>query len=167
MPTVKKSISARRRHTGRPSRQNVSGETEFVGIRYLESSAVCAALLERDAAARTSLRAPGRRVTSALTITEVGRSIVRAQVAGRLNQQQGRTAFLGLQTLVRRTEIISVTEVVLTRAGQPFPVEPVRTLDAIHLATLEAIGAPPALVTVVTRDIRVRENAMALGYAVE
>jgi hypothetical protein len=45
-------------------------------------------------------------------------------------------------------------------------VEPeLRSLDAIHLATAELLGEPPALMTVVTRDTRVRENAPALGYA--
>jgi predicted nucleic acid-binding protein len=62
---------------------------------------------------------------------------------------------------------VSVTETILTRAGRPFPVEPIRTLDAIHLATAEALGDPPALVIIVTRDLRVRENATALGYPVE
>jgi predicted nucleic acid-binding protein len=56
---------------------------------------------------------------------------------------------------------------VLARVGRPFPVEPIHTLDAVHLATAEQLGEPPALVTVVTRDKRVRENALALGYAVE
>ncbi len=62
---------------------------------------------------------------------------------------------------------MSVTESILTHAGRPFPVEPVRTLDAIHLATASALGDPPALLTIVTRDVRVRENALALGYSVE
>jgi predicted nucleic acid-binding protein len=53
------------------------------------------------------------------------------------------------------------------RAGRPFPVEPIRTLDAVHLATAEQLGEPPALVTIVTRDERVKDNAVALGYAVE
>jgi predicted nucleic acid-binding protein len=43
----------------------------------------------------------------------------------------------------------------------------VRTLDAVHLATAEALGEPPSLVTIVTRDSRVRDNATALGYGVE
>ena len=59
-----------------------------------------------------------------------------------------------------------MTEDVLTRAGRPFPVEPVRTLDGIHLATIELMGETPQLVTVVTRDDRVARNARALGYAV-
>jgi hypothetical protein len=48
-----------------------------------------------------------------------------------------------------------------------FPVEPIRTLDAAHLATAELLGEAPPLVTIVTRDGRVRENAEALGYPVE
>ena len=47
------------------------------------------------------------------------------------------------------------------------PVEPIRTLDAVHLETVEQLGDPPALVTMVTRDARVREHALALGYAIE
>jgi hypothetical protein len=63
--------------------------------------------------------------------------------------------------------MVAVTDAVLARVRRPFPVEPVRTLDAVHLATAELLGEPPQLVTVVTRDGRVRDNARALGYAVE
>jgi predicted nucleic acid-binding protein len=56
---------------------------------------------------------------------------------------------------------------VLDRARRPFPVEPIRTLDAVHLATAELLGEAPPLVTIVTRDERVRKNAEALGYRVE
>jgi hypothetical protein len=56
---------------------------------------------------------------------------------------------------------------VLARAGRPFPVEPIRSLDALHLATAELLDEPPQLVTVLTRDSRVIDNARALGYRVE
>jgi hypothetical protein len=46
-------------------------------------------------------------------------------------------------------------------------VEPVRTLDAVHIATVESLAEAPQLVAIVTRDHRVRENATALGYSVE
>jgi len=62
---------------------------------------------------------------------------------------------------------MTITDAVLARVGRPFPVEPIRTLDAVHLATAEQLGEPPALVTIVTRDERFRENALALGYTVE
>jgi len=42
-------------------------------------------------------------------------------------------------------------------------VEPVRTLDALQLATLEMVADPPQL-TIITRDKRIRANAKALGY---
>ena len=135
--------------------------------RYIESSALVAAVLEGDAAAKASIRAKGQRVISALTIAEASRAVLRARRADRITAQQQRAALLSLQTFARRCYIVSVTETILARAGHPFPVEPVRTLDAIHLATLEALGDPPALVTVVTRDLRVRDNATAVGHPVE
>ena len=72
-----------------------------------------------------------------------------------------------LRTFERRCFILDVDRAVLDRVCRPFPVEPVRTLDAVHLATAELLGEPPPLVTIVTRDGRVRENAEALGYTVE
>ena len=138
-----------------------------LSTRYIESSALVAALLERDAAARASIRAQGRRVTSALTLAECARAILRARATGRLSETDERAATRGLQVFARRCDIVGVTEAVLTRVGRPFPVEPIRTLDAVHLATAEELAEPPALVTIVTRDVRVRDNARVLGYGIE
>ena len=135
-------------------------------LRYIESSALLAALLEQDAEALEELRAIGQRVTSALTCAEASRALIRARVAGRITQADERVALRALQTFERRCAIVAVTDAVLTRAGRPFPVEPVRTLDAIHLATAELLGEAPQLVTLVTRDERVGRNARALGYVV-
>ena len=41
------------------------------------------------------------------------------------------------------------------------------SFNAIHLATMEAHAAEPALIAVVTRDRRIAENARAMGYLVE
>jgi len=125
-----------------------------------------AALLERDATALAELRIAGRRATSALTFAEASRALIRARVAGRITAADERSALRALHTFERRCAIVAVTDDVLTRAGRPFPVEPIRTLDAIHLATAELLGEAPQLVTFVTRDDRVRENARALGYLV-
>ena len=141
--------------------------TEAVGVRYIESSALVAALLERDADALKAVRARGRKVTSALTIAEAARAILRARVAGRLTVDQERAAVRALHRFERRCFLVAVTDAILTRVRKSFPIEPIRTLDAVHLATTELLGEPPPLVVVVTRDVRVRENATALGYAVE
>jgi hypothetical protein len=126
-----------------------------------------AALLERDAAALQSLRSRGRRITSALTIAEAARAIVRARATGRVSDDQERSAARALRRFERRCFVVAVTDAILDRVRRRFPIEPVRTLDAVHLATAEWLAEPAALTVVVTRDVRVRDNARALGYAVE
>ena len=160
--------SLRRR---RPARKPISRvpptKATVASLRYIESSALLAALLEHDTGALAALQADGRHVTSALTLAEGARAIVRARVVGRLTVAQEQAAVRGLRTFERRSFIVDVNGVVLARVGRPFPVEPIRTLDAVHLATAELLDEPPQLVTIVTRDARVRGNAQALGYWVE
>jgi predicted nucleic acid-binding protein len=81
--------------------------------------------------------------------------------------EQERAATRALRRFERRCYVVAVTDAVLARVRRRFPVEPIRTLDAVHLATAELLGEPPQLMTIVTRDDRVRQNAEALGYAVE
>jgi uncharacterized protein len=135
--------------------------------RYIESSALVAALLEDDTAARAAIGAPGVCITSALTVAEASRAVLRARISARITVEQERAAMLKLQQILRQCHVVDVTEEILAHAGRQFPVEPLRTLDAIHLATAQALGEPPALVSIVTRDIRVGANANALGHPVE
>ena len=131
----------------------------------MESSALVAALLEHDTTAIKALPAGVRPVTSALTFAEAARAIVRARATGRLTALQEQAAIRALRTFKRRCFTLDVDSAVLARVGRPFPVEPIRTLDAVHLATAELLDEPPQLVTIVTRDARMRVNAEALGYA--
>ena len=162
--SARPSLPARR--TVRSTRVRTADATT-AALRYIESSALVAALLEGDSASLKALRVGGRRVTSALTFAEGARAIVRARATGRLTPADERAALRALQVFERRCDVVAVTGAVLTRAGRPFPVEPIRTLDAVHLATAELLGEPPQLVTIVTRDSRIQDNARALGYAVE
>lgn len=115
----------------------------------------------------TTLPAGTQHVTSALTLAEAGRAIIRARVTGRITVPEERAAVRALRTFERRCFILDVDPAVLARVRRPFPIEPIRTLDAVHLATIELLGEAPQVVTLVTRDVRVRENAVALGYIVE
>ncbi|MEX2272301.1 MAG: type II toxin-antitoxin system VapC family toxin [Vicinamibacterales bacterium] len=140
---------------------------EKPGLRYIESSALAAALLERDAAALKSVRARSLRIASGVTIAETGRAILRAEAGGRVTTEQARSLVRALRRFERRTYLMPVTDAVLRRVQRRFPLEPVRTLDAVHLATAESLGESPHLITIVTRDGRVGDNARALGFAVE
>ena len=102
-----------------------------------------------------------------MTIAEAARAILRARAAARLTAEEERAAVRALRRFERRCYLVAVTDTVLARVRRPFPAEPIRTLDAVHLATAELLGEPPQLVTVVTRDAGVRDNAHALGYPTE
>ena len=72
----------------------------------IESSALVAALLERDADALKSVRTRGRKVTSSLTIAEAARAILRARAAGRLTTDQERAAVRALRRFERRCYLV-------------------------------------------------------------
>ena len=59
-----------------------------------------------------------------------------------------------------------MTDLVLDRASRTFPVEPVGTLDAIHLATALEFHAALGSLTMLSLDERIRANAAALGMEV-
>jgi hypothetical protein len=53
---------------------------------------------------------------------------------------------------------------VARRSEEAFPIEPVRTLDAIHLASALFLRQALPDLAIVSADERVRMNARALGF---
>jgi hypothetical protein len=66
------------------------------------------------------------------------------------------------QMLIGQLRLIELTPPVLARALQPFPV-PVRTLDALHLATIDFIRGQGETVELASYDSRLLAAARALG----
>jgi predicted nucleic acid-binding protein len=136
-----------------------------VSAVYLETSAVLRWLLgESDApeiAARVQETADP--VCSILTILETQRVLVRAE---RERPSRGRQLGSLRRQLAEASadwNVLEITPEICVRAGEPFPVEPVRTLDAIHLATaLHFARAFPSL-SVLTFDERIVVNLEPLG----
>lgn len=133
---------------------------------YVETSALMAGLLESDSEAIARIRARGKRTISALTLAEARRAILRAKFSGRISAQQQQALMRALATFSRRCHVVQITDAILKLASRPFPVEPIRTLDAIHMATLQELDIPTSDLIVLTRDDRIRANAIALGYPV-
>lgn len=134
---------------------------------YLETSALLAWLFGEAEAARVKTALDDAEVvlTSALTVLEAERAIARATSERLLKEADGRR-LLGIVARLRASWItMGVTGDVLTRAGQRFPVEPVRTLDAIHLSSALAFSAAFSDIRVLTLDRRVADNGAALGLA--
>ncbi len=63
-----------------------------------------------------------------------------------------------------QTELIDLTPTVLARALQPFP-QPVRTLDGLHLATMDFLRAHGQTLQLASYDQRLMSAATALGFA--
>ena len=68
-----------------------------------------------------------------------------------------------MRLLLARLAMLELERPVLARALEPFPV-PVRTLDAIHLASAVFLRDQRQEVTVMTYDVRMGDAARALGF---
>ena len=134
-------------------------------VVYADTSAVLAWLLgdESRLRARRVVDSADQVVTSVLTLVEATRAIQRAA-----NEQRVAAVDASrLRGLLARTttawELMEITPEIRVRAGEPFPVEPVRTLNAIHLATaLQFARALPEL-SVLTFDERILANLEQLS----
>jgi hypothetical protein len=80
--------------------------------------------------------------------------------ARRLSRSHGEAA----RALIGRVALLEVVSPVLTRALEPFPA-PVRTLDALHLASTEFLRERQPGIRLATYDARQAHAAAAIGIA--
>jgi predicted nucleic acid-binding protein len=136
-----------------------------VSTIYLETSAALTWLLGQPRASEVIAAVDGAEVvvTSSLTFAEIERALLRAE-HDRVLRGADAQRLRGLMTRAGASWIrMAVGDDVLARASRPFPVEPVRTLDAIHLATaLEFTRAFPEI-AMLSLDGRILDNARSLG----
>lgn len=130
---------------------------------YVETSALLRVLLDGDESLRSALSGKGL-FTSALTFVEAARAVARAKREHRLDSGQAREAERQLAAFERSCDVIALGDDVLRRAREDFPEEPVRSLDAIHLACVRVLDAELGEFEVASCDDRVRRNAAALGF---
>lgn len=122
---------------------------------YLDSSAIVKLVVREpeSAALRRYLRRRRPLISSALARTEVARALL----------PLGADAIARGREVLSRFDLARVNDRVLTAAGSLLPHD-IRSLDAIHLATAQELGAE--LGRVVTYDERMSRAARALGLAV-
>jgi len=100
-------------------------------------------------------KAEHRRATSALARVEIGRIALLV----------GRQASLRARRELSRFDDFAVDDGILDRAAALLPATRLRSLDAIHVATAELLGAD--LHALVTYDTRMAAAATELGLPVE
>lgn len=135
---------------------------------YAESSAVLRWLFNEDLGddVFAFLRDADKVVCSRLTLVESRRVIRRATLEQRISEVEQGEALAVLAQAAARWAVLEMSVTVAQRAEAAFPVEPVRTLDAIHLASALVVREAVADLVVLSTDQRVRENARRLGFAV-
>ena len=136
---------------------------------YAESSAVLAWLMD-EPAGRSVRERLGRSeivIASDLTLIECDRVVIRAAMLGDLTEADAADRRAHLTTAAAHWNVLRVSADIVERARRPFPGEPIRTLDAIHLASaLVARSASPGL-EMLSLDDRIRTAAKKLGFPVQ
>lgn len=135
---------------------------------YIETSALLAWLFGERAAdsVRRALAGAARVISSELTFVECERALIRGLVLEELSEAGATDRRLRLAATAESWEVLDLGPDILDRARRSFPAEPLRALDALHLASaLAARMATPGL-AFLSLDRRCRENARQLGFRV-
>jgi len=135
---------------------------------YAESSAVLGWLLDEDSATevRRLLAAAEFIVASDLTLIECDRVLLRAVSLGELTEAEAADRRAHLVAAASHWHVLRIAAEIVDRARLPFPGDPIRTLDAIHLASaLTGRGALAGL-ALLSLDDRVRKAGKALGLEI-
>jgi len=131
---------------------------------WIESSALLRILLEGDRRLAGAFRAFPRFATASLTLIEVPRAIARARREERLSAARHRSLVQRFRSFAASCTVAELTQAVRDRAAAEFPVEPIRSLDAIHLAAALVSSEPLGALVIASCDHRIRDNAHALGF---
>ena len=136
---------------------------------YAESSAVLAWLLAEDPSRPVGEVLDGAAlvVASDLTVLECERILVRALALGELDEGATADRRAQLSMAAAHWHRLRITSDIVDRAARPFPSEPIRTLDAIHLASaLTARTSVPGL-ELLSLDRRIRRAGRLLGFRLQ
>ena len=125
---------------------------------YAESSAVLAWLLNESSAPEVRRLLAGAEiiVTSDLTLIECHRVLIRAVALGELNEAEAADRRAHLANAAARWHVLRIGSDIVDRAKEPFPEEPIRTLDAVHLASALTARAAVAGLKVLSQHMHLR-----------
>lgn len=120
---------------------------------YIDASVLVAHLLAEDR------RPPERLWSDALTSSRLleveAWTVLHSRGKARLGEP--------LRLLLSRLAVLELEEPVLARAIEPFPT-PIRTLDAVHLASADYLRQIGEDISIATYDARLRMAASQMGF---
>jgi predicted nucleic acid-binding protein len=105
-------------------------------------------------------------IASDLTLIECDRVLIRATTTKRIPEAQVSDRRALLARVSEHWTLFRVDSEIVARARQPFPQEPIRTLDAIHLATAIVARNLVPEIQLLTLDDRLRICGAQLGFEI-
>lgn len=136
---------------------------------YAESSAVLAWLLGEVTGSRVreTLRRAELVFASDLVLIECDRVLIRAVTLGEIDEATAANRRAHLNAAAAHWHLYRLSLDVVERARRAFPVEPVRTLDAIHLASALTVRSTIPGVELLSLDDRIRRAGKQLGFRLQ
>jgi predicted nucleic acid-binding protein len=131
----------------------------------VDSSAVVSAVLERGLSPKAlrAIAASPALVVSRLALVETGRALYRAHNEKRISAAGLMRVQGEVEELWARCELWEITRAVCKEATMIAPSSALRTLDALHLATLLALRKRLPSAKLLTMDVRMADAAKSLG----
>jgi predicted nucleic acid-binding protein len=136
---------------------------------YAESSAVLAWLFGEEAAPRVRevLSKAELVLASDLTLLECDRVLIRAVALGEIDETGAADRRAHLNRAAAHWHVLRLSTEIVDRARHRFPAEPIRTLDAMHLASALAARSGVAGVELLSLDERIRRAGAQLGFRLQ
>ncbi len=105
-------------------------------------------------------------LASSLALIECERVLIRAVATNLLPEAAAAERRAVLARTADHWVVFDVDAEVMERARRPFPAEPIRTLDAMHLATAVLARSLVVDLAVLSLDERVRRSAEEMGFRI-
>ena len=101
-----------------------------------------------------------------MTLIECGRVLIRGVALNEINEKQSVRRRSRLNAAAAHWHVFRIAPEIVDRARLAFPVEPIRTLDALHLSSALLASSAVDEFALLTLDERIRKNAVQLGLSV-
>jgi predicted nucleic acid-binding protein len=106
-------------------------------------------------------------MASDLVLIECARVLIRAVTIGEIDEATAADRRAYLNAAAAHWHLWRLSLDIVDRARRPFPSEPVRTLDAIHLASALAVRSTVPGVELLSLDDRIRRTGEQLGFRLQ
>ena len=102
-----------------------------------------------------------------MTLVECDRVLIRAVTLRELAEADAANRRAHLTRAASHWHVLRVGGEIVARARQPFPGEPIRTLDALHLASALAVRLAVTDLALLSLDDRIRDAGARLGLPLQ